>query len=341
MPEQTAQPSPVQIEQGMGNLFATQFFAGADEPKAGPQETDEIEAPADTTGEQVEIEAEAGEEAPEGDETTEATDEPAFALDLKVDGEEVRITDRAEAVKLAQLGKHFTKKNEALIQEKQAFETERKETRELRSRYAEALPQVEAFLKMPLGEPPKREAFPDELSYLKADKQHREALAGVENVRAEWQRVQQEQQAEQAEALKSWVAQQDELVLAAIPEWTDPTVRQSEGRAMAEYARKVGISEQALQNPLLVRDKAFVLLLRDAMRYQQVQAKGATEVKRVQTPVAAPGAKPAAGESVSRRRKEIESRAKSGKVDDIAVGMGHLVAKALELQHQPKQAIKR
>jgi hypothetical protein len=100
-----------------------------------------------------------------------------------------------------------------------------------------------------------------------------------------------------------------------------------------EYALGVGISQQALQNPLLVRDKAFVQILRDAMRYQQVTEKGATEVKRVQTQVAAPGpAKP--GETVSRRRKELETRAASGKVDDVAPAMGHLAARILEIQRE-------
>lgn len=326
MPEQSAPMSPVEIEKGLSNLLATQFL-DASEDDAG---TDEIEARADTTGEQADIET--ADETPEGEEQAEATEVEEFALAIKVDGEELQITDRAEAVKLAQLGKHFTKKNEALIQEKQAFESERKETRELRSRYAEALPQVEAFLRMPLGEAPKREAFPDELSYLKADKQFREAQQGVENVRAEWRRVQEEQAKEQAEALRAWVNDQDQQLLSAIPEWTDNAVKASEWRAMEAYAVSKGVNPQALQNPLLVRDKAFVLMLRDAMRYQQVQTKGVTEVKRVQATTAAPGPKPV-GDTASRRRKEIEARTKSGKTADIAPAMAHLMARTLELQH--------
>lgn len=343
MPDtQTAPMSPVAIEQGLTQLLTTQFGVSAGEKKQDKQKavqqvatdegtdtTDELGA---TDAEDLEVVADA--DAVEGDEP--ATDEPEFALDLKVNGEDIRITDRAEAVKLAQLGKHFTQRNEEVIRLRNEVEQREAEAIKLRDQYAAYLPEIEAYLANPLGERPKREGYQDELSYLKADKQWAEAQERVGALKAERQRVAQEQAQQRDAAIARWVREQDQLVLAAIPEWHDPAVMRQDTQAMAEYARKVGISDQALQNPLLVRDKAFVTLLRDATRFQQMQAKGATEVKKVQTQVAAPGAAKPAGETVSRRRKEIESKAKSGRVDDIAVGMTHVVGRLLDIQHNNK-----
>ena len=325
--------SPVEIERGLGGLLATQFFGASDPTKeeVAPQEvaepTDEL---SDTTLEDSEVATEA--EA-EGDDEAAATDEPDFVLDLKVNGVEKRITDRAEAIKYAQLGMHFTQRNEEVLQLRRQVEEREAEATRLRDQYAASLPEIEAYLANPLGEAPKRDAFPDELSYYKAKDQYTAALERVQAVKAERQRVEQEQRQQRDAAIARWVKDQDQAVLTTIPEWNDPNVMRAETQAMTEYALQAGISQQALQNPLLVRDKAFVQILRDATLYQQIKAKGATEVKRVQSPVAAPGAAKPVGETVNRRRKELEARAKSGKVDDVAPAMSQLMSRVLEIQN--------
>lgn len=319
--EATAPLSPVQIEKGLGSLLATQYLDASD----GTERKDEV---ADGNAEGTETTDELA--ATDG-ETSE------FLLDLKVNGKEHRITDRAEAIKYAQLGMHFTQRNEAVIQRERQAEEREAEAVRYRDQYAGFLPEIEAYLANPLGPAPTRDKFPDDLSYYKAKDAHAEALKGVEGLRAERQRVDREQQEQRNKAMERWVREQEQAILTAIPEWNDTAVMRAEGQAMTEYALRQGISQQALQNPLLARDKAFILILRDAMRFQQVQSKGATEVKRVQATTAAPGTKPAAGETVNRRRKELETRAKSGKTADIAPAMGHLLARTLELQQKPKQ----
>lgn len=326
--------SPVQIEHGLGQLLATQHGLGA---SADPEEVADTEEVTDA-GDELGLEAEDSEAVDdaedEGDDEAAATDEPEFALDLKVNGEEHRITDRAEAIKLAQLGMHFTQRNEAVIQRERQADERIAEANRARDQYAAYLPEIEAYLANPLGERPKRDAYQDELSYLKADKQWAEAQENVQAARAERQRVEQEQAQERQQALQRWARDQDQALLAELPEWHDRQVRQQETQKMLAYAREMGISDAALQNPLLVCDKSFVMILRDAMRYRQVTEKGATAVEKVRTTEAAPGpAKRGDGATVSRRRKEIESRASSGKIDDIAPGMGQVMGRILELQH--------
>jgi hypothetical protein len=332
--------SPVEIERGLGGLLATQFYGASDPKEVAPQEvaetTDEL---GNTMPEDSEVATEA--EA-ESDDEAAATDAPDFALDLKVNGAEHRITDRAEAIKLAQLGMHFTQRNEEVLQLRRQVEEREAEATRIRDQYATYLPEIEAYLANPLGDAPKREAFADELSYYKAKDQYVAAQERVQAVKAERQRVMQEQQQQRDAAIARWVRDQDQAILTAIPEWNDPSVMRAETQAMTEYALRAGISQQALQNPLLVRDKAFVAILRDATLYQQLKAQGATEVKRAQSPVAAPGAAKPVGETVNRRRKELETRAKSGKTADVAPAMSQLMGRVLELQNatnnrKPKQ----
>lgn len=325
--------SPVEIEQGFSQLLTTQFMdVGADEEQDQQVAVDEGTDTTDELGATDAEDSEVVDDAEQVDDDESATDEPEFVLDLKVNGEDIRITDRAEAVKLAQLGKHFTQRNEAVIQRERQAEALEIEAAKARDQYAAYLPEIEAYLANPLGEAPKREAFTDELSYYKAKDKYIADKERVDTLRAERDRVAREQQEQRDRQLERWVREQDQRVLAEIPEWHDQAVMRAETQAMTEYALRAGISQQALQNPLLVRDAAFVKILRDAMRFQQVQTKGATEVKKVQTRVAPPGPAKAPGEGVSRRRKELEARAKSGKVDDVAPAMGHLMGRILEIQ---------
>jgi hypothetical protein len=333
----SAPMSQVDVEKGLGAFLATRYNlgAGAATEVAEPEEVNDVTEEAAVADGQAETENVAEETETEA----EAPAEPEFLLDLKVNGKERQITDRAEAIRLAQLGLASTERfEEASRLVSQAEEREREATRH-RDQYAAYLPEIEAFLANPIGEPPKREGFPDDLSYYKAKDAYADALGKVQAVRAERERLAKEQQAEGQRKLERWVQDQDRALLAELPEWHDTSVRESEAREMLEAAKRYGISDAALQNPLLVRDKAFVLMLRDAMRYRKAADAGAAEVREAPTT----GAKPGSGPQVQprdRQRREIEKRAQSGKTADVAVAMGHLMARKLELDKQAQNARK-
>lgn len=331
MSDASAPMSQVDVEKGMGAFLATQYDLGAGTATEAVEVADEeandvTEDAADGNAGQ----AETDDDAEETENEAEATAEPEFLLDLKVNGKERQITDRAEAIRLAQLGLASTERfEEASRIERQATEIAQEATK-ARDQYAAYLPEIEAFLANPIGEPPKRDAFPDDLSYYKAKDAYAEALGRVQAVQAERQRLATEQQAESQKKLVRWVEEQDRALLAELPEWHDNAVRESEAREMLEAAKRYGITDAALQNPLLVRDKAFVLMLRDAMRYRKAADAGAAEVKKAPARDAKPGSGPQP-QPRDRQRKEIEKRAQSGKTADVAVAMGHLMARQFEL----------
>lgn len=326
--------STVEIEQGLGAWFATQHMGAdpASEVAEAEEVTDEpVEAAAENAGQ-----AETEDVTEETETEAEATDEPEFLLDLKVNGKERRITDRAEAIRLAQLGLASTERfEEASRLERQANEIAAEATR-LRDQYAAYLPEIEAFLANPIGEPPKREGFPDELSYYKAKDAYAEQLARVQAVQAERQRIAKEQHEERQKALAKWVEEQDRAILAELPEWHDTSVRESEAREMLEAAKRYGISDAALQNPLLVRDKAFVLMLRDAMRFRKAAEAGATEVKKIPARDAKPGSGPQP-QPRDRRRKELMAQAKAGDARAQEALLGQLIERQSQLTQRTKR----
>lgn len=326
MPDNDRPKSSHEIAQGLGALLATREApARAEEPADEPVVEDTDVPEIEDDGEEQEVET---------DEEPEATEVEEFALDLKVNGVDYRITDRAEATKLAQLGKHFTQKNEALIQREQAFEAERQSVTEVRQRYAEALPQIEAYLANPLGEPPAEKDFKDRASYLEAKDAYSETLGKVQAVRAEMQRVQAEQAEEHQRQLAKWAEAEEQHTLAAIPEWIDAHTRQTDVQQMQEYAHGIGMPQQVLQSPQLVHATWFRVLLRDAARYQKSAERGSTEVKKVQTKEAAPGTgSEARTQGKSKRLREHRQRIKNsgGRVEEAAPVMDALLQRQRQL----------
>lgn len=336
MANDTGALSTIEIEQGLNSVFAT--LRGAE------QEPDAVPVDADALDEQAE--AEAGEvdgELEEEESESEATEgEDEFHLDLKVDGEELRITDRAEATRLAQLGKHFTKKNEELIRERQQFEAEVDGFRnDTQKRYIAGLQEVEQFFSSLIGDPPVEASFNgNETAYLRALKQYNEAAVAVEQYRAERQRATQELQGVEAQKLRRWAETQEQDTLARIPEWVDQSVREAEVRTMTDYARDIGVPPEAFGYPQLVNSAWFRVMLRDAARYKHAAQVGASEVKRVGTKEAAPGS----GTEMRRetRDKRLRDAKKQvvqngGKIQDIAPLAEQLLQRHSQLTRNVKR----
>lgn len=306
------------VAKGLGSLLATMRAGdqparteGA-EPVAVPEEEPVAEA---SLADQAEEDAEVDE--PETDDEESATEEQEFALAIKYKGQDYQITDRAEATRLAQLGRHFEERQNEIVTREKAAEQAATEADQHRARYAASLSEVAQFFEQVVGEPPKESDFKDRAAYADAVLQHDQAKRAVETYRAELQRVQAEQAQTMQRQLQAWAKAQEDETLAAIPEWHDSAVRETEVREMVEYATKLGAPVQL--PPDLTGSKWFRLVLRDAMRYRKAAEVGSAEVKRKATKDAAPGS---GGEvrldGRNRQRKALEDRARGGKVDDVA-----------------------
>ena len=97
------------------------------------------------------------------------------------------------------------------------------------------------------------------------DKQ--EKLAAIQS---EQQRLSQLTQQQRMEEMKAKLAQEQEALVAAIPEWKDSKKAKAEKAMLIEFGQKIGYSEDELKN---VFDHRAVLTLRKAALYDQMMSK--------------------------------------------------------------------
>lgn len=321
--------TPQEGAQGLTTAQAQQSFASmfaVAEDGAVPEEQQAVDAVAtesEAVDDQAEEEVEEGEHAEEAESAEPDGDsEAGIFMTLVVDGEEVPATE-AEVVKWAQLGKHFTKKNEALIHEQQALQQRTAEIDQLRSDYAAALPQIQQLLEMPLGAEPNRADFSDDTSFLVAQNEWSKGMQRVSAIQAEQQRVAQEQAAQMAERQQAYIQDQQQMLHNKLPAWNSEKTMRKEQEQMAEYAREIGFTDAELAN---VFDHRLVLVLRDAMRGARARKSGKAKAKQPATKEVAPGPGNDQAELAARQKREAWERAKaSGKDRDLAPLMGALI----------------
>lgn len=338
MPEQARPVTEHDIARGIATLIDPTTAEGNTEAasaEAGDEVTDEAAALSQATEQADTVEAE--DEVTEDDEGAESTDESGFELVLQRHGEEYRVVDRDEATRLAQLGLHFTKKNEEVLALERAVSDERTQVAQLRTQYTEALPMIQEYLKAPLGERPKRDQFKTVDEYDRALQAWDQGTAQVEAVRQEHERLQQEQQQQANEALQKFLAESDAQTLALIPEWTDQSVLATEVPVLRKYALDQGIPEAWFANPWVSRVPGFLAVLRKAWQFEDASARGKSTVEEVKqkTKDAAPG--PGGEQAVNQRAKNLRDlkkdvRERGGNARDVSVLMESLLDRQSQLK---------
>jgi len=200
---------------------------------------------------------------------------------VKAAGEEREVT-LDELIKSYQLGTDYTKKSQAVAEERKVVEAERQrieEARYLRDQYAERLQVIEQML----NQQPETE----NLDYLKetdpigyavkvAELSQREKQ--LAQVRAEQARIADQQQREQQEQLGQVVQAESRKLAEVIPEYADPQKGETLRRELREFGLKAGFSDQELAN---VYDSRAVLTLYKAMQYDKLQSAKPGITKKV------------------------------------------------------------
>ena len=246
-----------------GAANAIMGLMGTEEGSEQEQPEPQLEAN-DSEAESEEVEAQADDESEvEQDEGEDEQEQPKYRV--KAAGEEREVT-LDELIKSYQLGTDYTKKSQAVAEERKAVEAERQrieEARYLRDQYAERLQVIEQML----NQQPETE----NLDYLKetdpigyavkvAELSQREKQ--LAQVRAEQARIAEQQQREQQEQLGQVVQAESRKLAEVIPEYADPQKGETLRRELREFGMKAGFSEQELAN---VYDSRAVLTLWKAM----------------------------------------------------------------------------
>lgn len=289
----------------------------AHDEEAAPDVSDEYAA--DEMGSDLELEQDDDFFEDEADEPTDQAESPDFApIAIVADGMEYTVQDRDEAIRLLQLGKTFSQRNQALIEERKHLEPLQAELRQQREQYLAALPQLAQLLNGAAGPEPDPQAFTDRAEYLWAKDQWNKQREQLQAVTAEQQRVASEREAELRQQAAIWQQEQQARLFEKLPEWKDREVAAKEAQDIAQYGMTMGLSEEELGS---LYDHRFVLVLRDAMRYRnllnsgKVKARDASKAK-----TAAPNTNGKKGRDTrSRRQRQQRQRLrKSGRMEDAA-----------------------
>jgi hypothetical protein len=273
----------------------------------------------DSEAESEYIEAQAEDESEvEQDEGEDEQEEPA-KYRVKAAGEEREVT-LDELIKSYQLGTDYTKKSQAVAEERKVVEAERQrieEARYLRDQYAERLQVIEQML----NQQPETE----NLDYLKetdpigyavkvAELSQREKQ--LAQVRAEQARIADQQQREQQEQLGQVVQAESRKLAEVIPEYADPQKGETLRRELREFGLKAGFSDQELAN---VYDSRAVLTLYKAMQYDKLQSAKPGITKKVNEAPKVMKSGVSQPRDSSDEMKKLKARAKqTGRVADAA-----------------------
>lgn len=276
------------------------------------------EEPGPYLDEEKEPEADAEPEPePEGDE-----EKPEVRLvKVKVDGMEVEV-DEEELKKGYSRQTDYTKKTQALAEERRKFEAEeRAAVRQERREYAERLERVHEALEAltPSREPDWMEMqqqgmTPDEFTKHYASwKANRDRMEKVEMEHARVRALQ--EQESQKDRAKRLAAEQERLV-GAIPELQDPEKGKVLRQDLVDYAKSIGFSDDDLAG---VEDHRPLVLLHKARLWDESQKRRPKVEEKVDRAIEAmkpSGAKPAPRQKVVDGLKNRLST--SGSVEDAA-----------------------
>ncbi len=254
----------------------------------------------------------------EQEDEQEEQEQPRYRV--KAAGEEREVT-LDELIKSYQLGTDYTKKSQAVAEERKAVEAERQrieEAKYVRDQYAQRLQLIEQMLNQPQQT--------EDLDYLKENdpigyavkvaemSQREKQLAAVQ---AERQRIQAQQMQEQQQSLAQRVQQESQKLAEVLPEFVDPKKGEAIRRDLREFGMKVGFSEEELGS---IYDSRHVLTLWKAMQYDKLQSAKPGITKRVaEAPKVIKSGVARPNEIQSEEVKKLKQRARnSGRVADAA-----------------------
>jgi len=302
--------------------------------EAEAQELETVQDDAEETEAEYEAEDEYEQSDPDEEDDTEEVIEQELPDDLvikvKDDGKELEVT-LDELRKGYSRYSDYTRKTQALAEERKSFQGEAEAIRMERAQYAELLPVLKAQVEV------QSEAEPDWDNLYNEDpieaarlerhwrKSHQERAAKLQAIEAEQKRVAEETAKDQTRALTEFVEAERAKLPEVIPEWKDEGTMQSEAKELREWALNNGFSERDLS--ALVQ-ATHVSILRKAMMFD----RGSKKVEKVKAQpkkvarIVRPGS---SGTQMNTRSSDVKKAsqrlARTGRVADAAALLDKLI----------------
>jgi hypothetical protein len=288
------------------DLDAEAAEALTDDDDESAEEDEEADEEEDEEESEDEAEDEADEEDAAGDEDLRYT--------IKVDGEEVEATLQELKDGYSRTAS-WTKKSQALAQERQAFAAQRETVKRMETEYAARLQHLEVQMRANL---PTEPSPSDPQAWIR----YRQEMDQLQQVQAERAAVQEKLQSEHLQERAAMVEAENAKLMEEIPEWRDPAVALADKRSLAKFAIGVlGFEEDDIDQ---IVDARVVKLIRMAKEsYDLNEAKGKVKgktkaAKKVLKP-GQPSRKSASAKAKSKRGKAArDALSKSGHVNDAA-----------------------
>ena len=257
--------------EGAANAFLG--LMGGEEGSDGqpePQlEANESEAESEESYDESEVEQEEAEEQ----------EEPQ-KFRVKAAGEEREVT-LDELIKSYQLGTDYTKKSQAVAEERKAVEAERhavQEAKALRDQYAQRLEMLETMLQPQETENLDYLKETDPIGYAVKVAEMAQREKQLAQVQAERQRIAQQQEQDRQMQMQSLVREEMQKLTVAIPEFADPAKGETIRNDIRAFGKQLGFSDQELA---AVYDSRAVLTLYKAMQYDKLQSSKPAITKKV------------------------------------------------------------
>ena len=244
----------------------------------------------------------------------EALEEPepqAETFNIKVNGQEVPVTlDELKAGYSRQ--SDYTQKTMQIAEERKSLEADRQNLQTLINDYQNALQSP-----MPAMEPPVRPDAKlwdeDPIEAMRQTELYRQKMEDFQAESAKHQHLQQQAMAEKQKQMQEALNQQQVALKERIPEWQNEETATKEKAEIRRFGLSMGFTENELAQ---IYDSRAVQVLRDAMRYNQLQTKRGKVKQAPQGKSLAPGT-PTPGEPQQLRKgKAMKRLAQTGHIKD-------------------------
>lgn len=293
--ESNAQPTFSSSVEAIDNLLAAE-----EQEPVGIKPEDEASESADDAEDMDEAESES--------EESEDAAPVAKTFKVKIDGEEVEVPED-ELLKGYSRTQDYTRKTQALADQRKQIDAEFEAVRGERAQYAQLLNQLDAKL----NEPPifdESLQYTDPIAYAQQLANYVQWERQKNAIQEERQRLDSVQQEEQKAYMQRYLSEQQERLNILVPDWVDKEVAKAEQAKIRSVAKEYGYKDEELNQ---VFDARAVAMMRDAMRYRELVAKR-QEIKPKASPVV--NSRPANRSSEVAQAKQ--RLAKTGNVKDAA-----------------------
>lgn len=322
-PEQGSETLTVREAANAFEGFLSPAEDSQEQPEAVEAEAEETVSDVEEDTEEVESEDDTEEveyEASDEDDDAEEVEEQPQTFRVKAAGEEKDVT-LDELMQGYQLGADYTKKTQELAELRKANEAEARaiqESKQVRDTYAQRLKAIEEFLTQ--GDSQEDLAAlkeNDPIGYAVKVAEQTEKKQQLDAIKLEQDRIAKEQQADYAQAMQRYVADEAEKLNKVLPEFSDKVKGEQLRNEIRNYGKTIGFTDQELAQ---VYDSRYVLTLHKAMQYDKLQkSKPSVKKKVAEAPkMAKAGTKIKEG-NVDIRKKQMAKLRSSGRKEDAAV----------------------